>query len=274
MNNPVRTKGWSGAAAAIAGLLTIGFTIGCASRPIVTSTIYEDRSAWIRLEINPDADESVTSSRDGLTPPSAATIAALLKGFQAEKDYTPGPISFAAGKTYYNRTFVDPELTVLAPQLAKGLAMASPQERVAYCLTADYAADQRFITTGWVYIENPYLYFKLVEWRTPIPVTSPATPTSEACLVKPKPGTKTVDRFFQLDYEPKNLIVRHGPLGRSIYNKRGEVMFKLVGLDLKGLLGTNGRGTGAREDKPPPQPQNRAQTKPSNGTVSGGRATP
>lgn len=294
MKNPAGKPRWSRVLATTVGLFAIGFSIGCASQPIVTSTIYEDRSAWIRLEINPDADDSITASGDGLTPPASATIAALLKGFHAEKDYNAGVISYAVGKSYYTRTFVDPELAVLAPQLEKGLAMATPKERVAYCLTADYAADQRFITTGWVYIKNHYLHFKLVEWRTVIPVKSPATPTSEACLVKPMPGTKTVDRFFQLDYEPRSLIVTHGPLGESIYNRQGEVVFKLAGLELRELLGANGRGNGSggrSEKKPVPQSsaqvqqptpsnqvmrqsQNHTKPKPFNGTASAGRAAP
>jgi hypothetical protein len=147
----------------------------------------------------------------------------------------------AMGKSYYNRAFADPELLVLAPKLAKGLATASAKERVAYCLTADYSADERFITTGWVYYEAPYLHFKLVEWRTPVRVNSPATPTAEACLVKPIPGTKTADRFFQLEYEPRRLIVTHGPMGKSIYDRRGEVVFKLAGLDITKLLEAPGQ---------------------------------
>ncbi len=226
------------------GLLLILLATGCASPPVVTKTIYEDRSAWIRLEINPDADESVMASGNDL-PPSSATIAALLKGFQAEKDYNPGLISFATGKTYYNRAFVDPELMVLTPQLAKGLAQASHRERVAYCLAVDYSADERFITTGWVYIRKPHLYFKLVEWRTPVHVKSPAVPTSEACQIKPIPGVKTADRFFKLDYAPKSFIETFGPLGASIMNKRGEVVFKLAGLDLTKLSGTDGQSNGA-----------------------------
>lgn len=316
MNNPASQAGndaWSRLIGVMVSLAAIGFLTGCASQPIVTTTIYEDRSAWIRLEINPDADDSVTASRDGLTPPSSATITALFKGLKAEKDYNAGVISYAIDKSFYNRIFVEPELMVLTPQLAKGLAMASPQERVAFCLTADYVADERFITTGWVYLKKPYLYFKLVEWRTPIRVKSPATPTGEACLVKPFPGTKTVDRFFQLDYEPRNLIVTHGPLGESIYNKRGEVVFKLAGLDLRELLGASGRGNGSaqksprvsesstqpvsansavtREDKPVQepsasvpqpkrskevtrQPQNHTKPKPFNGSASAGETIP
>jgi hypothetical protein len=254
---------------------------GCASQPVVTKNIYEDRSAWIRLEINPNADEAPAGAAgDTLTPPSSAVIKALLKGFHAEKDYNAGLISIAIGKSYFNDAFVDPELMVLAPQLAKGLAMASPKERVGFCLTADYSADERFITTGWAYLKKPYLYFKLVEWRTPVRVKSPATPTAEACLVKPIPGTKTADRFFQLDYEPKQHILTHGPMGKSIYDKRGEVIFKLAGLDLIQLPGNTDQGNGAAQNRSnsseasghsvgalsPDKPEDR-QTQPANARV-------
>jgi hypothetical protein len=226
-------------------LLVADLTAGCASRPVVTKTIYEDRSAWVRLEINPDADESAAGSADNQAPPSSATLAALLKGFQAEKDYNPGLISFATGTTYFNRAFVDPELMVLTPQLAKGLAQASPRERVAYCLAADHSADERFITTGWVYIVGTHLYFKLAEWRTPIRVKSPAVPTSEACLVKPIPGVKTSDRFFKLDYAPKTFLETFGPMGASIMNRRGEVVFKLASLDSLAVQESNAQKSGS-----------------------------
>ena len=224
------------------GLLAVEFAAGCASRPVVTKTIYEDRAAWVRLEINPDAETGKTIDRED-TPPqlSSATLAALLKGLEAEKDYNPGIISFAVGKKYYNAAFVKPELTVLTPQLSKGLALASPSERVAYCLTADFSSTERFITTGWVYIKKPYLYFRLEEWRTPVRVKSPAVPTSEACLVKPIPGYKTSDRFFQVDYNPKTMVRMHGPLGRSLYNSRGEIMFKLDVMEA-GLVEEPGAG--------------------------------
>lgn len=226
------------------GLLLLLLATGCASRPVVTKVIYEDRSAWIRLETNPDADDSAMASAADTAPPPPATIAALLKGFQAEKDYNPGLISFATGKTYYNRAFVDPELMVLSPQLSKGLAQASPRERVAYCLAVDHSASERFITTGWAYVKKAHLHFKLVEWRTPVSVKSPAVPTSEACQVKPIPGVKTSDRFFKLDYAPRSFIETFGPMGASIMNGRGEVVFKLTGLDLE-LSGADGQSSSA-----------------------------
>jgi len=194
----------------------------------VTKTVYEDRSAWIRLEINPDAEpDKAPHATDAAPPLASGTISGLLKGLQAEKDYNPGLISFAIGKKYYNAAFVPAELMVLAPQAAKALALAAPNERVGYCLTADFSADERFITPGCMYVKKPFLHFRIEEWRTPVRVKSPAVPTSEACRVKPLPGYKTSDRLFQIDYNPKTLIVTHGPMGRSLYNGRGEVMFRL-----------------------------------------------
>lgn len=238
MNNPVAPPGRTWGATAILAACAAFFLSGCTSRPIVTKTIYEDRSAWIRLELNPDADDSADLPSKDRPLPSAATLAAILKGFQAEKDYNPGLLSFAMGKTSYHRVFVDQELAMLAPKLAKGLAEASPTERVAYCLTADYSAHERFITTGWVYIKPPHLYFKLIEWRTPVRVKSATAPTSEACLTKPAPGVKTADRFFKLDYEPKKFLETFGPMGASIMNKRGEVVFRLASLIRDPILDT------------------------------------
>jgi hypothetical protein len=228
----------------LACLAAVDLSTGCSSGPMITKTVYEDRSAWIRLEINPDTESGRPAGPTEATPPvSSGTISGLLKGLQAEKDYNPGLISMATGKKSYNPAFVEAELMVLAPQLAKALTMAAPNERAAYCLTADIVADERFVTTGWAYIKKPHLHFRIEEWRTPVRVKSPAVPTSEACKVKPLPGYKTSDRMFQVDYNPKALIVTHGPMGRSLYNGRGEIMFKLDALAAAVPAADQGGGT-------------------------------
>lgn len=130
----------------------------------------------------------------------------------------------------YN-AFVETEIASLTPHLAKGLKMAAPNERIAFCMTVDYTARERFITTGWVRVKKPYVYFKLVEYRTPVQLPSPAVSTAEACRTKPIPGTKTADRFFKLDYEPRDAVVPQGLTSGLMagidYNGRGEVVFKI-----------------------------------------------
>jgi hypothetical protein len=240
--------------------LAISLFTGCATEPLVTRAVYNDRSAWIRLEVNPYAEEV---SKDTLQPelvtPSAGVLAALLEGFHAQKDSSPGPGSWMLGKPGYDRAFAESEILLLSAQLAKGFSMASPKEWVAYCLTADYSATERLITTGWAYVRPPYFYFRLNEYRTAVRVPSPATSTPDACRMKPVPGYRTADRFFKLDYEPKELVVTHGIFGGTmfksrgeIYNSRGEVEFKLEGLS---TLKPAGRGTARVPDTPaPPTP--------------------
>ncbi len=217
----------------------LAFT-ACATTPVVTQTLYIDRSTWITLETNPYAGElSAGPTGDLVSVPSPAILAALLKGFTTEKDYNVGIIGMAMGKAGYAQAFVQPEISMLAAQLAKGLAKASSNERVGYCLTADRSPTERFITTGWAYIRKSHLHFKLTEYRTPIMVSSPIAPTSEACQIKPVPGTKTADRFFRLDYEPKTLLVTdHGILGKDIFNGRGEVVFQLDRLTTSSVVKT------------------------------------
>jgi hypothetical protein len=212
----------------------------CAAKPVVTQTLYIDRSTWITLETNPYVlDENAGASNDSVSAPSPAMLAALLKGFTTEKDYNVGVIGMAMGKAGYAQAFVQPEISMLSAQLAKGLAKVSSNERVGYCLTVDRSPTERFITTGWAYIRKSHLHFKLTEYRTPIRVSSPIAPTSEACQSKPVPGTKTADRFFKLDYEPKTLLVTdHGILGKDIFNGRGEVVFQLDRLTTSSVVKT------------------------------------
>jgi hypothetical protein len=234
--------------------MAISLLTACATtEPLVTRAVYNDRSAWIRLEVNPYAEEvsKDTFPAESVTP-SAGVLAALLEGFHAQKDSSPGPGSWMLGKRSYDRAFAEAEILLLSAQLAKGFSMASQKEWVAYCLTADFSATERLITTGWAYVRPPYFYFRLNEYRTAVRVPSPATSTPDACRTKPVPGSRTADRFFKLDYEPKELVVTHGIFGGTmfksrgeIYNSRGEVEFKLEGLS---TLKPAGRGTARVHD--------------------------
>jgi len=214
-------------------LLVIANQAGCATQPVVTRTIYEDRSLWVRLEVNPDAEKVASTAKTVPEDPELAMTPALLsawmRGFRAETDR--GPIGMIFGRPGEYNAFVETEIAAFTPHLAKALKAAAPNERVGYCMSVDYTAKERFITTGWVYARKPYLYFRLVEYRTPVQVASPAVPTAEGCRAKPIPGTRTADRFFRLDYEPRDAVVKYGLtpglMAGIDYNGRGEVVFKI-----------------------------------------------
>ena len=215
--------------------LTIGLLIvamqGCVSQPKVTRVIYEDRSVWVRLEHDSALEKPEPSAAAVVNPASlnSAMLSAWMRGFRVETDR--GPIGMLIGKSGDANAFVEAEISALTPHMAKGLKAAGPDERVAYCMAVDYSSNERFITTGWIYAHPPFLYFKITEYRTPVKVTSPAIPTAQACLTKPVPGTKTADRFFRLDYQPSDAVVRHGLtaglMSGADRNPRGEVVFKL-----------------------------------------------
>jgi hypothetical protein len=250
-------------ACAVFGMVLLAMSAtACATQPVVTRTIYEDRSTWVALEVNPYAEKEASPRSQGeiSSLPTPAMLKALLKGFRVEKDYNTGFVGGLMGRSDYSVAFVEAELAALTPHLAKGLAAASPKERVAYCMAVDYTPTERFITTGYAYIKSPYFYFKIIEYRTPVRVKSPATSTSEACRVKPIPGTKTIDRFFKLDYEPKEFLVMHSPLpsiqAGTMFNDRGEVVFKLVAF--------HSFKTPEAASKPEPSP---SDAKPENGNA-------
>jgi hypothetical protein len=208
---------------------------GCATQPVVTRTLYEDRSMWIRLEKNlyaEPADPIDASNGDdrNITAPALAT---WLKGFRVLTDR--GVIGMTAGKEATTPAFVEQEILALTPHLAKALAKAKPDERVAYCFAADRNSEERYITTATLYVKKPYLYYKLDEYRTLVRVPSLSTSTSEACMTKPQPGYKTADRYFRLEYEPEDFVVgetgffeKYGSfMAATIMNGRGEVVFRL-----------------------------------------------
>jgi hypothetical protein len=228
--------------AALACLMLLGgfLQAGCASQPVVTQELYQDRSMWIRLEKNPYAEPANTVAKsdkpDEESQLTAGALAAWLKGFRVLTDR--GIYGMAAGKDATTPAFVEQEIMALTPHLAKALALAKPNERVAFCFAADRNQEERYITTSSMYVKKPYLYYRLDEYRTLVRVPSLATPTSEACRTKPQPGYKTEDRYFRLEYEPVEFVVgetdffsQYGSfMAATVMNRRGEVVFKLSSL--------------------------------------------
>lgn len=215
-------------------LMLGGLVVGCAGRPAMTRELYQDRTLWVWLEENPYTAKAVVR-RDAPATLSPATIAGWLKGFRVLTDR--GLYGAAAGKAATEQAFVEAEMFALGPHLAKGLAAAKPNERVAYCFSVDRDGNERYITTAYLYIEAPYLYYRLEEYRTLIRAKSPMASTREVCLTKPKPGYATADRYFRLEYEPEEFVAGYGVVERFgsfmagiVENRRGEVMFKLASL--------------------------------------------
>ena len=190
-------------------VLALGsLAMGCASPPVITKEIYQDRSMWIRLEKNPYGDKTPGVVRtEEETSITSGALAVWLKGFRVLTER--GIIGMASGKAATDMAFVEPEILALAPHLAKGLALAKPDERVAYCFVADRNLEERYITTAFLYAQKPYLYYKLEEYRTLVKVHMSAS-TSQACQTKPQPGYKTADRYFRLEYSPEEFVVGYG----------------------------------------------------------------
>jgi hypothetical protein len=220
-------------------VLALGsLAMGCASPPVITKEIYQDRSMWIRLEKNPYGDKTPGVVRtEEETSITSGALAVWLKGFRVLTER--GIIGMASGKAATDMAFVEPEILALAPHLAKGLALAKPDERVAYCFVADRNLEERYITTAFLYAQKPYLYYKLEEYRTLVKVHMSAS-TSQACQTKPQPGYKTADRYFRLEYSPEEFVVGYGLpekfgsfMAGIVENRRGEVVFKLANLTAK-----------------------------------------
>jgi hypothetical protein len=221
-------------------LLTGLLQAGCASQPVVTKELYQDRSMWVRLEKNPYAEPAETAAKSDKpsdeTQLTAGALAAWLKGFRVLTDR--GIYGMAAGKDATTPAFVEQEIMALTPHLATALALAKPDERVAYCFVADRNQEERYITTASFYVKKPHIYYKLDEYRTLVRVPSLAASTSDACRTKPQPGYKTADRYFRLEYEPIEFVVgeagffeQYGSfMAATIMNRRGEVVFKLSSL--------------------------------------------
>lgn len=132
--------------------------VGCAgSSPETQKTIYESGLNSVRLETDPDSTSNAHPAT--LSPTEIGTILGNVRAWE-QRNFIHRLFSGEADRT---RAFRHDEITVLAPALSKGLAQASPTQRVFFHLSHATEHGEEESTTGWLSIRNGTLYLSLSE---------------------------------------------------------------------------------------------------------------
>lgn len=139
----------------LAGLTMIA---GCATQPVsAPKAIYESGFNTIRLEGDPDS--AVNSHPATLTPTEIGTLLRNVRVWE-RRNAIHRLFSGDAGRT---RAFRDEEIVLLAPHLARGLAQASPAQRVHFRLSHATDQGEEETTAGWLSIRGNILVLALNE---------------------------------------------------------------------------------------------------------------
>ncbi|MEC4889900.1 MAG: hypothetical protein RI101_07545 [Nitrospira sp.] len=145
----------------ITGLLFFaGLTIlaGCATQPVsAPKAIYESGLNTIRLEGDPDS--SVNAHPAALTPTEIGTLLRNVRVWE-RRNVIHRLFSGDANRT---RAFRDEEIVLLAPHLAKGLAQATPAQRVHFRLSHATDQGEEETTAGWLSVRDNILVLTLSE---------------------------------------------------------------------------------------------------------------
>lgn len=151
-------------------ILFLYFVMGCARLPVPVQVMHEDQNLLIRTE-------RVSNGKNYSHPLSlkADDVAKILSGFSVQERPTSWPLRLFGKDTTPERLFSQDQIQVLAPYLADGLRAAKPDERVAFALytPGPNSAYERYVTSGWIVVRNPFFHIALEYVRS----LQPRSPT-------------------------------------------------------------------------------------------------
>ena len=141
-------------------LILVGLTLitGCATQPAAApKAIYESGLNTIRLEGDPDS--AVNAHPATLTPTEIGTLLRNVRVWERRNVIH----RLFSGQADHTRAFRDEEIVLLAPHLSKGLAQASPTQRVHFRLSHATDQGEEETTAGWLSVRENILVIALSE---------------------------------------------------------------------------------------------------------------
>ena len=185
-------------------LLGISMLAGCAGKPLSEQKIiYESGLSTVRLEGDPDS-----SSNSHPASLSATDVGTLLRGVRVwERRNIIHRL--LAGEADRTRAFRDEDIRALAPALSKGLAQATPAQRVYFHLSHPTDQGEEETTTGWLSIRDLVLYLSLSEVHDR---HGPGPDISK--YDRQMPNVPERSSAFDATFEPEDYLVRVQSGGR------------------------------------------------------------
>ena len=146
-------------------LLAVVLTTGCAPPPIQSYLVYENPTAFVRLEPSPwiDSDDPKTWNSHPARL-SRQQIQEVLAGLRV-REHRPGIIQWLRGQAEIEPAFREEEIELLAGKLLEGLDMAVPQEVVTFYVSHPVNTTRREVTSGGLFVTDGLLHIILSNHR-------------------------------------------------------------------------------------------------------------
>ncbi len=146
-------------------LVLAGGVLGCASPPFYSYLVYENPTAFVRLEFSPWADTDRPQTWNA--HPAALSRRQIQKAFEGlrVREHRAAPIKWVRGMAELEPAFRKEEMEVLVPRLLEGLELAVPQELVTFYVSHPLNATTREVTSGGLYVTEGRLHIILSNYR-------------------------------------------------------------------------------------------------------------
>ena len=150
------------------GFLLIVFAcacFGCAAPPLYSYLVYENPTAFVRLELSPWADPDLPQTWNAHPATlSQRQIHKALEGLRV-REHRVALVRWVWGMAEMEPAFRDEEIELLAPRLLEALELAVPEEIVTFYLSHPVNATKREVTSGGLYVTEGRLHFILSNYR-------------------------------------------------------------------------------------------------------------
>jgi hypothetical protein len=140
--------------------------VACSVPPIYYYPVYEDPTAFVRLEFSSWIDENDQTT--WYSHPVNLTRRQMQEALQGlrVRDRRPGPIRWLFGEAQPIPAFREEEIELLIPQLLEGFDLAVPQEVVTFYLSHPLNVTRREVTSGGMFIKDHHLHIIISNHRT------------------------------------------------------------------------------------------------------------
>ncbi|MBC7838780.1 MAG: hypothetical protein H7Y39_09105 [Nitrospiraceae bacterium] len=173
----------------------------CSPRQFTTVTIYENPTAYVRLEFDRTVKKGAEHSHPiSLTPQQ---IAAVLDGVRVIEPITliRGDILQRDPIPPIHPAFPDKDIRFLAPLLALAFSKATSEEVVTFYQTRNVSAITREVTSGGVFVRGNELHLILANYRSPTHYMADAG-VSDTQDDRLTPMQSLAPQSVRLDFEP------------------------------------------------------------------------
>jgi hypothetical protein len=193
----VRGARWSVAV----GLL--GLLAACTNSHLVTLTIVETPSRYVRLAVDRTVSLDSGFSHPASLPPE--TMAAILSGLVVVEKGPRLPWPLGEGRAPRPSAFDREDIRFWAPVLAQALEKATPEEIVTFYQSDTVSATRRDVTSGGVFVKDRLLYIMLSNYRSPSEFMADIG-TADTMDDRRYPLKSIGPHRFTLQFEPESAV--------------------------------------------------------------------